>query len=148
MVERGRSTSSFNFCNGTTIIAYHHHGHVHNLCQRHHEEKPFVFLLTVLKQVFLGFKESPLHFFTVPLFSPLEHQVGWPGLAVQVMQVMLVFVASPSSMKGTRSRRRTTVTGARKLVLVRPAEPITMTGCEADCFTCKSLPCSILCSSR
>ena len=108
-------------------------------------EIPFVFLLTVLKQVFLGFRESPAHFFTVPLFSPLnnhchhhhlvvhpyhhhhhpgphhshhhhhhpgphhphhhthchnhhlEHHVGWPGLALQVMQVMLVFVASPPS---------------------------------------------------
>ena len=35
--------------------------------------RPFVFLLTVLKQVFLGAVESPLHFFTVPLFSPLLH---------------------------------------------------------------------------
>ena len=37
----------------------------------HFKVRPPVFLLTVLKQVFRGFKESPVHFFTVPLFSPL-----------------------------------------------------------------------------
>ena len=51
----------------------HYHYHNYDLFQRYYEERPFVFLLTVLKQVFLGFRESPLHFFTVPLFSPLEN---------------------------------------------------------------------------
>ena len=113
IIDPGHNCLSFEDMNNS-----HYYSHNYDLFHRYYEERPFVFLLTVLKQVFLGLRESPLHFFTVPLFSPLEdnchppflhhhhpnhlhhdleHQVGWPGLAVQVMQVMLVFDVPPSS---------------------------------------------------
>ena len=50
--------------------ARQHHHHPHPRQHRHHPRPPH--------------------------YHDLEHQVGWPGLAEQVMQVMLVFTASPS----------------------------------------------------
>ena len=61
--------------------------------------------------------------------------LGWTVFAFIECHSSVISDGAP--MKGTRSRRRTTVTGARKLVLVRPAEAITMSRGEADCFTCK-----------
>ena len=72
----------------------------------HFKVTPPVFLLTVLKQVFRGFRESPVHFFTVPLFSPLGrkqlqlHTFAITGtIASTIASTAIIMISNTSSTR-------------------------------------------------